>query len=142
MPMRDQHSLGYLLHHTASVYRRVMGSHTKAFDLTPEQFGLLVNLRMKDGISQKKLAEQMYKDQATTGKIIEKLEAKGLIKRSPDPVDRRAFLLYMTEEAERILDQLAPWEADTRARALRGISDEELELFERVIAKMHDNLQD
>ncbi|MFC4098172.1 MarR family winged helix-turn-helix transcriptional regulator [Paenibacillus xanthanilyticus] len=142
MSTRDDRSLGYLLHHTASAYRRVMGAHTKAFDLTPEQFGLLVNLRLKDGISQKKLADQMYKDQATTGKIIEKLEAKNLIKRSPDPSDRRAFLLYMTEEAERVLDQLAPWEAKTRAQALRGISDEELELFERVIRTMQDNLQD
>lgn len=133
-------TLGYWLHHMSALHRRVFTADTKKFGLTAEQYGLLFQLRDRGGISQKQLAELMHKDQATTGKIVEKLEAKRLIYRLPDPSDRRAFLLYITEEGKEVLRQLIPLAETVEAQAWEGVSTGEVELFKQIMRKIHDNL--
>ncbi|MCR2807640.1 MarR family winged helix-turn-helix transcriptional regulator [Paenibacillus soyae] len=139
-PNKPSHTLGYWLHHTAALHRRVFTADTKKYGLTTEQFGLLIQLSANGGISQKKLAELMHKDQATTGKIVEKLESKGFLVRKPDPADRRAFSLHMTGEGMDAISRLTPLESALEEQAWAGISEEEFDIFQRVMHRLNDNL--
>ncbi|WP_426454300.1 MarR family winged helix-turn-helix transcriptional regulator [Paenibacillus sp. S-38] len=136
----EEHSLGFILNTTASLIKRVMSTHMKPLDLTPEQFGALMQLSMRDGISQKKLAEVMYKDQPTVGKIIEKLESKGWVRREPDPADRRAFVLRLTEEADSKRADLQAYSDQMYVQALDGVTQEEFKELIRIINKINRNL--
>ncbi|MBB3109727.1 DNA-binding MarR family transcriptional regulator [Paenibacillus phyllosphaerae] len=136
----DPHSLGYLLHHTTSVHRRVMAQHTKAFDITPEQYGVLLQLRTAEGISQKRLSEKMHKDQATVGKMIDKLEAKALVQREADPADRRAFLVHLTDTGSQVVDGLMQDSTQVHEQAVAGIAPEEFDIFIKVMQQLYNNL--
>ncbi|AEI41815.1 MarR family winged helix-turn-helix transcriptional regulator [Paenibacillus mucilaginosus] len=136
----EEHSLGFILNTTTSLIKRVMSAHMKQHDLTPEQFGVLMQLRMRDGISQKKLAEVMYKDQPTVGKIIEKLESKGWVRREADPADRRAFVLRLTDEASRKQNELQALSDQMYIQAMEGVTQEEFKELIRIINKINRNL--
>ncbi|RAV02683.1 MarR family winged helix-turn-helix transcriptional regulator [Paenibacillus sp. YN15] len=133
-------SLGYWLHQTSALHRRAFAIETKKFGLTTEQYGLLFQLHNREKVSQKKLANLIHKDQATTGKIVEKLEAKGLLKRLTDPSDRRAFQLYISDNCGEVLNKLKPLAEALNAKAWEGISTEEIKMFESIMLRLQNNL--
>ncbi|MNI64031.1 HTH-type transcriptional repressor NicR [compost metagenome] len=133
-------TLGYWLHHTSALHRRAFATETKKFGLTTEQYGLLFQLRDREEVSQKKLAGLIHKDQATTGKIVEKLEAKGLLKRLPDPSDRRAFQLYISDTGREVLNELIPIAEALETQAWEGLSAEEMKIFESLMHRLQNNL--
>lgn len=133
-------TLGYWLHHTSAIHRRAFATETKKFGLTTEQYGLLLQLGDRERVSQKRLAGLIHKDQATTGKIVEKLEVKGLLKRLPDPSDRRAFQLYISDNGREVLNELIPVAEALEAQAWEGISAEEMHFFENIMHRLQDNL--
>ncbi len=53
---------------------------------------------------------------------IDRVEAAGLVKRMPDPDDRRGVLVALTEEGQRVLDQAARAHLDNEERLLGGLS--------------------
>jgi DNA-binding MarR family transcriptional regulator len=57
---------------------------------------VLKHLCQKDGISQYELGEVVRKDRSTISNILRRLEAVGLVTRTPDPNDRRSWLVYVT----------------------------------------------
>ncbi|WP_042196146.1 MarR family winged helix-turn-helix transcriptional regulator [Paenibacillus camerounensis] len=133
-------TLGYWLHHTSALHKRAFATETKKFGLTTEQYGLLLQLRDREKVSQKKLAGLIHKDQATTGKIVEKLEVKGFLKRLPDPSDRRAFQLYISDNGREVLNELIPIAETLETQAWEGITAEEMQLFESIMHRLQDNL--
>ena len=65
--------------------------------LTPVQFAVLSALRLHPGIDQATVAGLVAYDRATIGKVIDKLENRGLLARSTARHDRRAKELNLTE---------------------------------------------
>ncbi|WP_085981979.1 MarR family transcriptional regulator [Paenibacillus sp. OSY-SE] len=61
------------------------------FDITLEQWGILNTLWTKDGITIRELSEKVNKDHTNITRIVDKLETKEWIIRSPHPEDRRAI---------------------------------------------------
>jgi DNA-binding MarR family transcriptional regulator len=83
--------------------RRAHQRHTALFekglgdlDLTPTQFAALVKIGDRGEVSQNLLGRLTAMDPATIQGVIQRLMARGLIERRPDPADRRATLLRLT----------------------------------------------
>ncbi len=57
-------------------------------------------------IRQKRLAADLCLDKSTTSRVVDSLERKGYVIRSPDPGDRRAFLLEVTEKGRELHVQI------------------------------------
>jgi hypothetical protein len=55
---------------------------------------------------QAELAKVMDVGQVTLGGLIDRLEASGLVKRTPDPIDRRAKRVQMTPKGMRLLAEI------------------------------------
>jgi MarR family transcriptional regulator, lower aerobic nicotinate degradation pathway regulator len=84
--------------------RRAHQRHTSLFekglgdlDLTPTQFAALVKIGDRGEVSQNLLGRMTAMDPATIQGVIQRLMGRGLIERRPDPTDRRATLLRLTE---------------------------------------------
>ena len=77
-------------------------------DLTPSQLAALSHL--DEPRSQRELAESLHFDASNITDIVDRLEARGLVERRPDPRDRRVKLLVTTDDGrdlrQRIQDQV------------------------------------
>ena len=90
--------------------RRVHQRHAAIFQdgmadlqLTPTQFAALVKIRDVGQVSQNQLGRLTAMDPATIQGVIQRLEARKLIQRQPDPKDRRCTLLSLTLEGRALL---------------------------------------
>ena len=104
-------------------------------DLTPVQFAALDALRHHPGIDQAGLARAAGKDRATIGAVVDRLESKGLLSRSVSPQDKRARVLELTQEGERIIEALIPIVEKFQQEILCGLDANEYRQFIQLAAK-------
>jgi DNA-binding MarR family transcriptional regulator len=80
-------------------------------DLTPLQFAVLIHLNRltgRPGIDQNGLAERLNIDRNTTSVLVEQLANKGLVERLVNKEDRRARVLSLTANGEKLYARLRP----------------------------------
>ena len=80
----------------------------RAFGLTHPQFGVLVRLRERDGLTQQELSQGLLLDKSNLCRILTLLEGKGLLERQPDREDLRVNRVVLTARGRRVLDQAVP----------------------------------
>jgi DNA-binding MarR family transcriptional regulator len=134
--------LGFLLHEVARLLRRRFEQNARGSGLTRSQWQVLAYLANNEGINQSGLAELLEIEPITLGRIIDKLQARGLIERHPDPSDRRAWLLHLMPAARPKLTQLRGLGDVTRGEALAGVSEADTERLLRTLQALKTNLAD
>jgi DNA-binding MarR family transcriptional regulator len=77
-------------------------------DLTPGQFGVLVLINANPGLNQTRLGEALGIERSTVVAVIDRLEGRGLVARTPSPDDRRSHALQLTEDGRTLLGQAVP----------------------------------
>ena len=122
---------------TASVVSRTVGRVLEPSRLSLAQYNALRIVRGagKAGIPTLAVRDRMIEEGTTITRILDKLEAAGLIRRERSEPDRRLVLCFATAEGRRLLDELDPKvdradEAvmadlgEARVRTLIGLLDE------------------
>ncbi|HEX3016067.1 MAG TPA: MarR family transcriptional regulator [Desulfobacteria bacterium] len=140
MEFKFQDFLGFMLGKTAKKFKGELSRRFTAYDITPEQWALLNQLWEQDGISQKELSDRLVKDQPTTTRILDKLECKGFIRRQCDPTDRRAFLIFLTDQGQGLKQTLIPLAEQALEKATYGFSPADLAQLKEYLAKLSANL--
>jgi len=135
-----ERSFGFLLHDCARLMRRNFERRARAIGLTRAQWAAIAHLRRNEGCNQSTLAELLEVEPITLARLLDRMEAAGLVKRQPDPKDRRARLVFLTEKATPLLDQLASFAADARAAAFAGMAPEEQEKAIDMLLRVRANL--
>ena len=135
-------TLGFLLHEAARVLRRRFEQNARVSGLTRSQWQVLATLANNEGINQSGLADLLEIEPITLGRIIDKLEALGLIERHPDPSDRRAWLLHLMPAARPKLTELRGLADVTRTEALAGVPEADTERLLRTLQALKANLAD
>lgn len=133
-------SLGMQLSRSYHSFKRAATKRMEEHGLTPEQFSVLSELHKQEGISQKQLALLTERDQTTVGKILDKLVKKGLVIRSADPRDRRAFILLTTKEGVQVIRLLEPTLDQLQQQAFSGLSKKEIEQFIKTLEAIYQNV--
>ena len=105
-------------------------------DLTPVQYAAMAMVRDNPELDQATLAGLIAYDRVTIGGVVDRLVAKGLIRREISPRDRRARLLSLTDHGGRILDQANPWVDLVQADIVEGLSEDERRTFSILLAKV------
>jgi DNA-binding MarR family transcriptional regulator len=134
-----QQFLGFLL---GSTHRRISSGFARAlkpYDITPEQWSVLLMICDRSGINQKEVAAAAAKDQPTTARIVELLLKKGFIRKSMNPEDRRAFQLYATEEGQALIGNTLDLEQQTIDSAVAGLTPEQLEELRTMLELIYHN---
>ncbi|MFS4580553.1 MarR family winged helix-turn-helix transcriptional regulator [Phaeobacter sp. C3_T13_0] len=95
--------------------------------------------RLRNPCRMGELARMLQTVPSSVTTAADRLEAQGLIQRSRDPQDRRAWLLSLTPEGTAKRDQLV--EAMSGLfRRISGLSKDEIQHFATLSAKIHDNV--
>lgn len=135
-------TFGFLLKDACRLYVQRFEQRARRFGVTLPQCKALVFLSKNEGISQARLAELAETDPMTLVRILDRMEADGLVERRPDPSDRRARRLYLTRKAAPFLDTIWHLADLTRTEAFEGISKKEREVFLDILARIHANLSE
>ncbi|MEP2706573.1 MAG: MarR family winged helix-turn-helix transcriptional regulator [Roseibium sp.] len=92
------------------------------------------------GQRQAAIAEAMYIEPMTLVGYLDSLQKAGLIKRCPDPGDRRAKLIQLTAEADPVLERIGIALKSVRSKALDGVPVEDRKELEVLLQSMKDSL--
>ena len=133
-------TLGFLLHEVARLLKRRFEQNARGSGLTRSQWQVLAYLANNEGINQSGLADLLEIEPITLGRIIDKLQMRGLIERHPDPSDRRAWLLHLTPAARPKLSQLRKLGDVTRGEALAGVPEADTERLLKTLQALKANL--
>ena len=93
--------------------------------LTTGEGRVLLNVRRTGPIRQNLLAERLGVEAMTLSGLVDRLESKGYVERQPDPADRRAKLVTLTEAGTEVVARLEPIAASIRADAALGIDPDD-----------------
>jgi len=73
-------------------------------------------------------------------RLLDRLEAKGLVARTADPADRRALNVHLTESGLLIWQDINKCGERVRERALAGMSEAERSLLTQLLERARNNL--
>jgi len=137
MEAQDTHlAIGFIMGVT---YRKIAGllqSRLREYDITPEQWSVLFQIDRSEGLIQREIASRTGKDKPTTTRILDHLEAKGLVLKKAGIRDRRSFLVFSTERGKALIRDTIGIEAGVTEDVKACMTEEEygelLELLLRI----------
>ena len=131
----------YKIEQTIKEYRKISQKNISQIvnDITVDQCLLLIILNKNATYSQKEIAELIFKDNASITRIIELMVQKKYLLRKINESDRRKFNLEITEKGKNTIELLTPIIQKNRQDALEGLSKNEIELLDKLLAKIISN---
>ena len=102
-------------------------------NLTLELYVALHFAYENQGLSQKELADLVWSDANVVVRMIDRLEKLELIRREPNPNDRRAFSLFVTEKGEEVCHKYWKDLQKYQEETLSHLSAEERQNFKRYL---------
>ncbi|MDD3224262.1 MAG: MarR family transcriptional regulator [Clostridium sp.] len=138
--MLKDEAYGMLTNRTNRRMLRYVNSNLEKYNITTEQWNVLVRVYKEEKLNQKQLSKKTDKDQPTIARIIDILERKKLIERKMSKEDRRAFVINITEEGENLAKEVEPFLEGIFEQVLNGISVEELDTYTKVLMKINENI--
>ncbi|HEX7717747.1 MAG TPA: MarR family transcriptional regulator [Marmoricola sp.] len=144
---RRQDAVRSLEHEIGTLLRRIRrGLTERATQVHPElnatSYMLLSTLSEHGGRRAAELAEIFALDKGSVSRLVHQLLELGLVARSPDPVDGRASLLSVTEEAVRRLDRVRGERREHFDDRLDGWDPSEIEDLAAALARFNLALSD
>lgn len=118
------------------------GSHVRSLGLTPAQFDILATLGNTSGMTCRELGEKTLITKGTLTGVLDRMEARGLIRRGPSDADRRQVFVTLTAAGTRMFGRVFPEHAEHVKRAFTVLSAEELERTRELLQRLRDALRD
>jgi MarR family transcriptional regulator for hemolysin len=129
-----RNAFGALLGRTYRQWRRAADLKLQPFELTEATWLPLVHIaRAPAPPRQKDLAASMFVDGSSVVRLLDGLEAAGLIQRKEGETDRRAKTIHLTPRGRAIADKVETVSRRVRNDALAGLSVKDIETTIRVL---------
>lgn len=109
---------------------------TEPWGITPVQFAAMQAIFHNPGLDQRKLARSIGFDAATITGVVDRLEARGFMTRTPSPLDRRVRLLALTDEGKSTLEEVIPCMLRSQERLLEPLSGKDRDEFVRMLREL------
>ena len=107
-------------------------------DITPQQYNILRILRgSKKPLSTLQIRERMLDKMSDTSRLVDRLLAKGLVKKIVCKTDRRLVDILITDKGKKLLQRLDQREADMDA-ILSGLTDKEATQLSDLLDKLRN----
>jgi len=136
MPEPDDETLSEAFRSVARRLRHVTLDTVTPFGITPGQARALGVLRRHGGMRLSDLADHLRIVPRSTTEVIDALQARGLVDRSPDPADRRAILVTLTAEGDRIGSALRSARSADAEAFFGRLSDADRESLARILRSL------
>jgi DNA-binding MarR family transcriptional regulator len=115
-------------------------ARASALGLTRPQATALAHLARAEGINQATLALLMEIEPITLARMIDRLEASGLVERRRDPQDRRAWILFLTPRAHPLIERIRVLAEEVWQVAMAGVPPAQRDSFHSTLIAIKANL--
>ena len=132
-------SIGYLLKLMRHSWDRAVDAEMAEHDLTGVQWGPLLMIDHGLGSTAAELARIACTDTGAVTRMLDRLEMKGLLRRSRCPKDRRVVQLELTDEGRALCRKIPYGLARVMNSMLRGFTAEEVATFKALSRRILAN---
>ncbi len=110
------------------------------WDLSPSQFNVLnLLVALPSGMSQIELSRQLIMHRSNLTGLVDRLEARRLVKRLETPGDRRAYCVVLTVDGEKLMTEILPHYYRAAEQVWQGMSDAQVEHLTNALTTVCDN---
>ncbi len=121
---RFERDILILLHDVARMQRTRFDQWARTYGMTRAQGIILTRLDQQPGLSQNEMAALCEVEPITVGRLVDRLETRGLIERRPDPSDRRIRRLHLLPAAEPVLAAIQDYKRALQDYLTEGLDEE------------------
>jgi DNA-binding MarR family transcriptional regulator len=89
----------------------------------------------------KQISETLGVAVSTPTRTIDRLLEKGFVNRTVGKKDRRQLLIELTPKGKELLDDIDKENLEITRKMLKGLSDEEIETFKKILLKISENIE-
>ena len=129
---------GHLIRRAHQISSAIFAEECAAFDLTPVQYAALVAIGDNPDVDATRLSALIAFDRSTIGNVLERLEGKGWILRSPSPSDKRVKLLRLSPEGMEVLRRVEPAVVRVQERLLAPLAPKDRATMMRLLTQLVD----
>lgn len=138
--MADQ--ISFLIADVTRLMRRSFDIRARAIGVTRPQWRMLVTLSRNEGANQGRLAELLDVEAISLCRMVDRLEESGLVERRSDPSDRRAWRIYLTDQAKPVLAEVRAVADELSEDALAGLTGPDRDALQNMLERIRTNLND
>lgn len=113
-------------------------AHVRQLGLTTSQFDIVATLGNTDGMSFKDLGEKTLITKGTLTGVVDRMEAKSLVRRVASPSDGRSQIVQLTKAGERLFAKVFPAHVCHLEQAFSDISQENMKNTEAVLRHLRE----
>ncbi len=129
-----------VLHDVARMQRTRFDQWARRYGMTRAQGVILVRLSRQPGISQNEMAALCEVEPITVGRLVDRLEARGMIERRPDTSDRRVRRLHLLAAAAPVLDVIEAYKNELTGLLTGELDPKAVETMLEVLLHMKNKL--
>lgn len=122
-------------------FERLDATFHREHGLTPSQADVLFTLGNTEGMTCKELGERTLITKGTLTGILDRLEGKGLILRSPSPTDGRSLIVGLTDRGASTFEEIFPRHVQRLEQPLDDMSVEDLHTLESQLRALRDRFE-
>lgn len=124
------------LYDVARLMRTKFDRWARAYGMTRAQGVILARLARQPGMTQNEMAELCEVEPITVGRLVDRLEARGLLERRLDPADRRIRRLHLLPPAEPLLAEIQYYKKKLFDDLTDGLDEATIETVTRALLHM------
>lgn len=132
-------SIGFNLYDAARLLSLEFERRARPHGVTRAQWRVLIWLAARPDLRQGQLAGLLEVTPIAVARLVDRMQAEGLLERHPDPADRRAWRLAPTARARERMETLRTIASEVRAIALAGFSPGEQEFLLAALMRIRGN---
>ena len=138
-----------LPHETYRVFRQVIEAMRQGLavtvvpqsqTLTTQQAALILIAKRRGSVSPSRVSARLGTDGAGMSRLVDRLEAKGLVVRETSPTDRRAVVLTLTPAGHALSPELAQAFRRAHHKLFKGLAEAEMDRFRELLTRLRANL--
>ena len=122
-------NIGFLLAKSCHIKDRLLDQHLAypalSEELTSTQAKVLFQIYKFQSYRPSDIGKMLNVDKSSITRMVDRLEKKDLIKRQPDPEDRRSFLLYLTDKGRALVAEAMPLAMNALDELEQALNEEE-----------------
>lgn len=124
----------------ASDIRALYDLRFAVLDLSLSTASLLAYVGEFGPVTQTRAADHLHQGRAVTGTQVDRLEARGVLERLPDPSDRRVWLVQLTKPGRELHKSIIEIDKTVRGELRSGVSRAERQLLAKLLLRLQANL--
>ena len=132
-------NLGFLVSDVHRLITTAIDKEMKELGLTRSQLRVILHLVREDGLTQVRIADDLQLGKVTVGGLLDRLEVKQLVERRPHPTDRRATLVYLTDNIDELIQPMQKSGGKLLRQFQQGMSKKEQQQLIDLLLRVKDN---